>query len=386
MFFLTSPRSLGPAGTTGQKSLCTRSPVSTTPTISCPGSRASPSCPTPPTVRRPDELSAKNLPITLCKCPSPASLAQKERSSGHCCCPHTHLAQFHPLPVKAFYFSVLTCHLPARLPQRGHLLATRPHSEHVLDIVSKAKTNLFNFSSLFVDESENDAEPNFKPPPTYGPPVGKGYVVYQTSLPVLPIHYVNQQNGRYSGAGPRATHRILFPSSTPTTYPSPQSTSVQGRHRIRQESSSYSDPYNLPPPPPPPPPPSAASPSSTWKPMYPLTTSSELTNYGGPSTGSSGSGVKGVQSSVHHRSPSVASSSVPPEEPFRQEKMNTGRLKRQANGNGGNEDEVESICKTQMQFISPKVALNDRAEWKYIVNLGDRDPRLRQIIKVDVCS
>lgn len=64
-----------------------------------------------------------------------------------------------------------------------------------------------------------------------------------------------------------------------------------------------------------------------------------------------------------------------------QEKETSGRFKRQAD-----EEEVESICRTQMQFISPKAALSDKAEWKFIVNLGERDPRLKQIIKVDVCS
>lgn len=266
--------------------------------------------------------------------------------------------------------------------------------------MSKAKTNLFNFSSLFVDESENDAEPNFKPRQTYGPPVGKGYVVYQTSLPVLPIHYVNQQNGRHANNGRQATHRIIFPSSTASTGATPYSTPSQQRNRVRAEmshhgpapsatpTSSYSlkrpsDPYNLPPPPPPAPP---ASPSSTWKPMYPLTTSNvELNNYPAGS-------VKGVSPSIN-RSPISMAQAVNnqeinednDDEPFRQEKMNPSRFKRQANGANG-EDEVESICKTQMQFISPKVALNDRAEWKYIVNLGERDPRLKQIIKVDVCS
>ena len=65
------------------------------------------------------------------------------------------------------------------------------------------------------------------------------------------------------------------------------------------------------------------------------------------------------------------------------------RFKRQVDdddggiGGGGG---VEDICRTQQQFISPRAALNDKSQWKYIVNLGDRDPRLRQVIKVDVCS
>ena len=44
------------------------------------------------------------------------------------------------------------------------------------------------------------------------------------------------------------------------------------------------------------------------------------------------------------------------------------------------------ICKTRRMFISPKAAMNDRSEWRYIVNLGDKDKRMRQVIKVDVCE
>lgn len=47
---------------------------------------------------------------------------------------------------------------------------------------------------------------------------------------------------------------------------------------------------------------------------------------------------------------------------------------------------VEDVCKTKHIIIEPKVALNDRSEWKYIVNLGERDVRLRQTIRVELCS
>ena len=257
-----------------------------------------------------------------------------------------------------------------------------------------------------MDERENDAEPNFEPPKRQYPQVqGKGYIVYQTALPVLPIRYVSQQNNRYGSRQHRQpTHQIVFPNptadygqqptvtefqspsptqdyglqpqtpssssygqqreetqrpqtlqlnsaqsshgptryvSTETYYRSPQQKTPQAHHQQQQYyQSTQSDPYNLPPPPPPAPP-------SSWKPMYPSSTTD--TGYGDP----------GVT----------------------QEKISS-RFKRQAEDS----NEIEAICRTQKQFISPKVALNDRAEWKYIVNLGDRDPRLRQVIKVDVCS
>lgn len=268
-----------------------------------------------------------------------------------------------------------------------------------------------------MDERDNDAEPNFEPPKkTYPQIQGKGYVVYQTALPVVPIRYVSQQNSRYGSRQQRQpTHQIVFPSPTPnygqqqvqqqqppvTQYQPPsyippasptqeyglqpqtpsstysqqptneethtphtlQLNSAQSNHGqtryVSAESDYYrnsrsqpqqhqqqfyrstpTDPYNLPPPPPP------APPSSSWKPMYPSSTSD-----------------------------------VGYERGMTQEKISS-RYKRQSEDS----NEVEAICRTQKQFISPKVALNDRAEWKYIVNLGDRDPRLRQVIKVDVCS
>ncbi|RWS15752.1 uncharacterized protein B4U79_08225, partial [Dinothrombium tinctorium] len=54
------------------------------------------------------------------------------------------------------------------------------------------------------------------------------------------------------------------------------------------------------------------------------------------------------------------------------------RSKRQAE-NG------EELCNTRRMYFSPKVGLTDRSEWKYIINLGERDPNIKQVIKVDVC-
>ncbi|RWS30768.1 uncharacterized protein B4U80_02444 [Leptotrombidium deliense] len=48
-------------------------------------------------------------------------------------------------------------------------------------------------------------------------------------------------------------------------------------------------------------------------------------------------------------------------------------------------EDGEEICRTRKMYITPKAALNDKSEWKYIINLGDKDPQLKQVIKVDVC-
>ena len=47
--------------------------------------------------------------------------------------------------------------------------------------------------------------------------------------------------------------------------------------------------------------------------------------------------------------------------------------------------EKEEICASKTMYITPRAALNDKSEWKFIVNLGERDTRLKQIIKVEVC-
>lgn len=58
------------------------------------------------------------------------------------------------------------------------------------------------------------------------------------------------------------------------------------------------------------------------------------------------------------------------------------RVKKQA----GFDEEPEELCQTKRLYITPKAALNDKSEWRYIVNVGERDARLKQVIKVDVCA
>uniref|UniRef100_A0A147BF22 Putative cyclin-dependent serine/threonine-protein kinase n=1 Tax=Ixodes ricinus TaxID=34613 RepID=A0A147BF22_IXORI len=47
--------------------------------------------------------------------------------------------------------------------------------------------------------------------------------------------------------------------------------------------------------------------------------------------------------------------------------------------------EVDPACLARTMFVSPKAGLNDRSEWKYIVNVRERDSRARQVIQVEVC-
>ncbi|KAF7489951.1 hypothetical protein SSS_04831 [Sarcoptes scabiei] len=47
---------------------------------------------------------------------------------------------------------------------------------------------------------------------------------------------------------------------------------------------------------------------------------------------------------------------------------------------------LEQLCPSRVILLEPKAALNDRRQWKYVVNLAERDPRLKQAIKVEVCT
>lgn len=60
------------------------------------------------------------------------------------------------------------------------------------------------------------------------------------------------------------------------------------------------------------------------------------------------------------------------------------RPKRQISSD--NEFFSEQLCPSRVILLEPKAALNDRRQWKYVVNLAERDPRLKQAIKVEVCT
>ncbi|XP_022663979.1 uncharacterized protein LOC111263248 isoform X2 [Varroa jacobsoni] len=49
------------------------------------------------------------------------------------------------------------------------------------------------------------------------------------------------------------------------------------------------------------------------------------------------------------------------------------------------ENSVEPACETRHLYISPKAALSDKNQWKYIVNVQERDPRIRQIVRAEIC-
>lgn len=64
------------------------------------------------------------------------------------------------------------------------------------------------------------------------------------------------------------------------------------------------------------------------------------------------------------------------------ENSSVTRVKKQV----GFDDEPEELCQTKRLFITPKAGFSDKSEWRYIVNVSERDSRLKQVIKVDVCA
>ncbi|XP_064458499.1 uncharacterized protein LOC135368883 [Ornithodoros turicata] len=49
-------------------------------------------------------------------------------------------------------------------------------------------------------------------------------------------------------------------------------------------------------------------------------------------------------------------------------------------------EDVEAACPVRTMYISPRAALNDRSLWKFVVNVPERDVRVRQVIRVDICQ
>ncbi|XP_076358866.1 uncharacterized protein LOC143251452 isoform X1 [Tachypleus tridentatus] len=48
--------------------------------------------------------------------------------------------------------------------------------------------------------------------------------------------------------------------------------------------------------------------------------------------------------------------------------------------------EEEPLCAIRTMFILPEAGLTDQSQWKFVVNIPDKDPRFKQVIRVDVCS
>ncbi|XP_064459136.1 uncharacterized protein LOC135369482 [Ornithodoros turicata] len=49
-------------------------------------------------------------------------------------------------------------------------------------------------------------------------------------------------------------------------------------------------------------------------------------------------------------------------------------------------ENVEQACPFRVRYIPVRAALNDRSQWKFIVNVPERDVRVTQFIRVEVCE
>lgn len=58
----------------------------------------------------------------------------------------------------------------------------------------------------------------------------------------------------------------------------------------------------------------------------------------------------------------------------------------QGGGKRGKRNQDEEVaCPVQSIFVPPRAALSDQSEWKYIVNVPERDRRFSQVVRVEVC-
>lgn len=51
---------------------------------------------------------------------------------------------------------------------------------------------------------------------------------------------------------------------------------------------------------------------------------------------------------------------------------------------GKRNEDTEQACASRTIFIPPRAALNDKSQWKYVVNLSNQN--FRQIVRVEVCA
>ena len=218
-------------------------------------------------------------------------------------------------------------------------------------MIRLAKAKRFNISSEFVDESQNDEEPKFyeDPVPQYEPPPKhEGYVVYQTALHLR----------HYDAYGPN--QRIPYNPNlnpNPTYQPIPYPAQDYGYNNNNGNNGHQS--------------PNADHPNIEQM-SYPY--ASQYTPVVYPKENNQN--YYGQQPEQAHQQ----QQGYP--EPFPNEMISQTRtrFKRQAG------DIVDPVCPSRMILVQPKAGLNDKSQWKYVINLADRDPRLKQAIKVEVCQ
>ena len=186
-----------------------------------------------------------------------------------------------------------------------------------------------------MDESDYDDEPQLnqvEPEPEYGPPKHKGYVVFQTvQYDNYPQNYENNNNFRPNNYVPQQQPTPNYLTTQFNNYNPNQNQYNRDQNYNQNIQNNYGQTQY-------PQPQQQQGYASNQMPVF------NVNGYGN-----------------YHQ-------------------QNLGRYKRQIN------EDANEICSSRTILVEPKAALNDRGQWKYIINLAEKDPRLKQAIKVEVCA
>lgn len=295
--------------------------------------------------------------------------------------------------------------------------------DEIFDIVIQTKTKRFNFTNEFVNESDNDNEPKFKDEPA-DKPAAKGYIVYQTAVhyPVRPLGPVpvvrapgvaiykssrNYEHGQRDESPYQHYQQMPGSPSAPVFQaPNPSESHARLSHNQavnyanNQEFANYNTHYGQrlelnqekakgePSPKP------YVAPQSGIKGLAPATKSSSLSSpFQNYQTLLERFKQQNAYSQVNSYSNNYqqnghldqASYSESPRVNYAANNAHssaTTRYKRQID----DDSSAGELCETRSMFITPRAALNDRSEWRFVVNVPERDQRFRQVIRVELCS
>ncbi|KFM76306.1 Protein spaetzle, partial [Stegodyphus mimosarum] len=350
----------------------------------------------------------------------------------------------HPTPWRTYQPLFLPG--PQFCPDTGRTVCTTVDyypTDQIYHLLTSARSQVFNLTSLFVDERMGDIEPNIAQlptqPPYYhngyrssqSPPNGRysgGYNNWNTPASERAVSYPAQPQNRWRQVGQpqgnngqpltavsRTTYtsnarrqsrardlsdqRRDFDSRNPTGMPGynydtptrqntnpnggedhydyrgvtqlnrlepPKNLVYENPQRLEsrnfsgyyeQEAHRYQEPYQIQPP--------YTQHNIKGQPAYPRITTRPQPN----------GNWKGSPLQMDYNK---ASTSATPYSGSSSSRFVANRRERR------NQD-VEVACQVQSTYVPPRAALSDSSEWKYIVNVPERDRRFSQVVRVDVC-
>lgn len=253
---------------------------------------------------------------------------------------------------------------PQYCPETGRTVCSRvaPYypTEEVFNVIKMARAKHFNISSEFVDEADNDEEPQLPDDDGFENSF-VGWMPAPDPFRMTPGSSFSQRQQHHEMSQISNTDSMSYPSRGGSYAQSGGQTSY---HHQQPVAKYHNYDYNLggsvtvrPP----------ISPTFGYKPYEKVVQQHQQQYYG---TKSAVSGYSYPAAPASHRH----------------------RYRRQAPGDGTagqpNTNEAlpnEPICPARTIIIEPRAAMNDRSQWKFVVNLAERDPRLKQAIKVEVC-